>query len=154
MKNAQLSRKVVQKTSLIFRPEPRPSFRGTVVMAPRSSLMMSRRSIESMQTEGVGLVAVRLVTESPVLQFTAGQHLLVLVIADQAVAGDRLEVGHVPDRRRCSARSLDREEAVQEELVGHVGEDAADVDAGEPSLDLMRKANAARRIAWGSERKV
>ena len=30
-------------------PEPRPSFRGTVVIAPRSSLMMSRRSMDSIR---------------------------------------------------------------------------------------------------------
>ena len=49
LKNAALFMNAVQKTSLIFRPEPRPSLRGTVVIAPRSSLMMSRRSIESIR---------------------------------------------------------------------------------------------------------
>ena len=49
VKNAALLRNVAQKTSLIFRPEPRPSLRGTVVMAPRSSLMMSRRSTDSIR---------------------------------------------------------------------------------------------------------
>ncbi|MCG3181439.1 MAG: hypothetical protein BIFFINMI_03834 [Phycisphaerae bacterium] len=45
VKNAALFRNTVQNTSLIFRPLPRPSLRGTVVIAPRSSLMMSRRSM-------------------------------------------------------------------------------------------------------------
>ena len=49
LKKAALFRKMVQNTSLIFRPEPRPSLRGTVVIAPRSSLMMSRRSMDSIR---------------------------------------------------------------------------------------------------------
>ena len=49
LKKLVLARNVDQNTSLILRPEPRPSLRGIVVMASRSSLMMSRRSIESIK---------------------------------------------------------------------------------------------------------
>jgi hypothetical protein len=49
VKKAALFRKVVQNTSLILRPDPRPSFCGTVVIAPRSSLITSRRSMDSIR---------------------------------------------------------------------------------------------------------
>jgi len=48
-KNAEFARNVFQKMSLIVLPDPAPSLRGTVVIAPRSSLMMSVRSIASIK---------------------------------------------------------------------------------------------------------
>jgi hypothetical protein len=42
-----LNQEVRQNTSLIVRPDPRQSLRGTVVIAIRSSLIISRRSIPS-----------------------------------------------------------------------------------------------------------
>jgi hypothetical protein len=62
---------------------------------------------------------------------------LVLVLADEPVRRDRLEVRHVPHRTDVPPGPLDAEEPLQQELVGDVGEDAADVHGRESrGLDL------------------
>ena len=111
-------------------------------MAPRSSLIMSRRSRLQHQPIRVGLVAVALATQHPVLEFSARRYGLVGVRADQAVAGDGLEVTHIAHGAEVAPGALDAEEAVQQELVGDVTEDASDVDGAEASLHRRVKREA------------
>jgi hypothetical protein len=63
-----------------------------------------------------------------VFQFAAGGDQFVLVLADQAVAGDRLEVADVADGGDVPPGPLDAEEAFQQELVGDFGIAAPDVE--------------------------
>lgn len=128
VKNALLFINVVQKTSLILSPEPRPSLRGMVVMYAEVVVDDVPPVDREHQAVGVGLVGVALLAERPVLELAAGRDQLVLVLADQAIAGNGLEVADVADGGDATPCPLDAEEALEQELVGDVGEDAADVD--------------------------
>jgi len=79
----------------------------------------------------------RLVAERALLDLATGLDLLILVLADQPVAGDRLEVGHAADRTDVPPGPFDAEEPIQQELVRHVREDAADIDRRRRSCDSL-----------------
>ncbi|OQB77230.1 MAG: hypothetical protein BWX88_05285 [Planctomycetes bacterium ADurb.Bin126] len=96
------------------------------------------------------------------LKLAAGRDQLVLVLADQPVGGHRLEVIDVPHRADVPPGPLHAEEALQQKLVGHVGQDARDVDGrvalgldavgeGEPQ-DRAAVAEVAALVAVGPGR--
>ena len=78
------------------------------------------------QAVGVGPVRIGLVTERAMLDLATGSHQFVLVLADEPVAGHSFEVADVADGADVPPGAFDREEAVEQELVGDVGQDAAD----------------------------
>ena len=68
------------------------------------------------------------------LQLTTGADLVVLERTTQAVARRRLEVADVADRADLPPRILDGHEALEEELVRHVRQDARQAGRRERSL--------------------
>lgn len=122
---------------MIFRPEPPATAELAGHRGDRAEVVVDDVAAidREHQAVGVGLVGVGLLAQRALLELAAGGDLLVLVLADQAVAGDGLEVADVADGADAPPHALDAEEALQQELVGDVGEDAADVDGGHARLD-------------------
>jgi hypothetical protein len=57
----------------------------------------------------------------------------ILILANQPVASDRLKIAHVANRADVAPSALDAKEACQQELIGYIGQNAADVDVGKTS---------------------
>ena len=82
-----------------------------------------------------------------VLEFAARGDQFVLVLADQAIARDGLEVAHVADGADVPPRPFHAEEPFEQELVGDIREEPADVDGGERGFDPATERESQDRPA-------